>query len=246
MKVFVLSYILMLAPLVGRADLFVDDHVTRTVMTENERHLPVVQVAKSSGILLGESLLLTAQHTTKNWQSYSYQGATMFYGPHNDHYYFKFESIIEEDAALDYAIVRISWKNGVIPPGLQWVKSIVMPGEIKLGVIHTMDIFTLGSPWDKIPNPMKSSGSKIVILPDSQIKYPLLFNAGVIEGNSGGPIFTADGKLLGIVTGGPHKLGEPGWEGNDPNKIESWNWGTPIQNIFKISKVLQELFPRGE
>ncbi|OFZ45784.1 MAG: hypothetical protein A2381_09285 [Bdellovibrionales bacterium RIFOXYB1_FULL_37_110] len=239
----IMSLFIFVAGFAARADLYVDDEFQRTVMTEEERHLPAVQVGRGSGVLLSDSLVLTASHATKNWQSYSMNGSTFFFGPNNARYYFKIESILEENLDLDYAILKINWQNQIVPPGLQWVKKIIMPNTLELDKVHSLEFFALGAPWDKIPNPMRSKGGKLVILSDKNTRFPLFFNAGVVGGNSGGPILASDCALLGIVNGGPHSLGETGFDGNDPNNPKSWNWGTPITSIYMVSPILKELFP---
>lgn len=237
-------FVFCFAPIAGYSDLFIDDGINRTVMTESERRLPAVQVGRMSGVLLSESLLLTARHVIKNWEQYEYNGSTLFSGPSGERSYFKFVSILEENPNSDYAIVQIAWKNHIPPPGLQWVKDIVMPNSLTPNKVHPIEIFVLGCPWDKIPNPMRSNGTQVALLSDPEIQFPLFFNAGAVEGNSGGPIFTSQGKLLGIVIGGRHQLGEDGYKDNDPNDIKAWNWGTPLSRIYPDSKILQKLFPQ--
>ncbi|MDQ3232766.1 MAG: hypothetical protein M3Q07_13195, partial [Pseudobdellovibrionaceae bacterium] len=105
------------------------------------------------------------------------------------------------------------------------------------------ELFTVGFPDDRV-NVWASTYA------EGQAKavkgLQLFFNAGVINGNSGGGVLKKETHMLvSLANGGRHSLGQPGWDQANKEDPLTWNYGTGLWSIHTQSPLLQKLFPAG-
>ncbi len=210
--------------------------------TENEATW-AVDAACGSAILLDASHLLQAAHCDPQVGEKYSSGLAIIEGRKDD---IVARKLLETNADLDFVIVEIEWLDSLpdkqkFPPYIAIDDSEVLFGaETDQGDF----LFTVGFPNDK---------DKIwpVTYAEGQAKYlrqqTLFYDVGVINGNSGGPLFKKDNNMLvGLVTGGANEYEAKGWDQSDRSDPQVWNKATPTWEIYKVSPVLRSLFPDGK
>jgi hypothetical protein len=208
-----------------------------------EEALWTVAAQGCSGTLLGPRHLLLAAHCQAQAGDQFRSGWSVITNGPRD---LSVSRVIESDARLDYALLEVQWLRPM--PSQQVFPPLIAIDPAQVFVSSKPDegdlLFTVGFPDDK-------SETWTVTYAEGQAKSVqgsrILFNAGVINGNSGGSLLKKDSKLLvGITTGGTRNFGEPGWNQNDKERPENWNFGTPLWEIYKVSPELQSLYPNGQ
>ena len=151
------------------------------------------------------------------------------------------------DSGFDYWIFEVSWNGGGLPAGQRLVPEIqTSQAELQIGDNATSDrIYTLGFPGDV------SNGTQLFYswgYPKSPGTDKIITNnISLINGNSGGCIMReSDNLLVSIVSGGPHALGDSGWNGADWNDSSHWNQGPALWQLYPSSSTFKNVFPNGK
>ncbi len=235
--------------------LYANDLEGRHPSTPSEQQLYFAM--RSTVVLLNENTILTAKHTPNDG------GAYWIDEEHSVIVEETLEASKEALGEVDYKIQKIKWlrlkvENGqkefvptTCPKGRKFISQISSLEDNYLkshqGEIYVMDFKTnvYGYPIDKNGEPTTSIGDKVyfnVTAANPQI-YLINFNAGVVRGNSGGPILDQEGKFVGIVTGGPGYSIHPEF---DKNNIEHFNWGLSAKSLYRTSPVFKKLIDDGQ
>lgn len=211
--------------------------------SELEANWTVAVPGCGSAILLDAAHLLTAEHCKVRVGSLFTSGIRSLNEESPD---LRVKKLLESNSELDYVIVEVEWIRSMpsqqkFPPYIAIKPSEVIiksdPGEGDF-------IYAVGFPNDK-------NNIWPVTYAEGQAKHlyktTLVFDIGVINGNSGSGILKKDNNMLvGIVLQGSKNFGEEGWDKNDFTDPEQWNWGTTTWDIYAVSPVLKALFPDGK
>jgi hypothetical protein len=207
-----------------------------------EEILWTVHVAGCSGILLNPRYVLTADHCETKVGDRLRTGWSILTRGTQD---LEVSAVTEGSAALDYRILEVKWLTPVpktipYPPRIATQADDVFAG---FDVDQGDEIFTVGFPDDR-------AGVWSATYAEGQAKASkgslLFFNAGVINGNSGGGVLKKETHMLvSLANGGRHGLGEAGWDRADKEDPSSWNYGTGLWSIYPQSPLLQKIFPAG-
>jgi S1-C subfamily serine protease len=149
---------------------------------------PREMIYTGSGVLLSnDGLFATCQHVVAGANSIE------IYFPRRDTSYPA--KVIVEDATNDVAVLRVS--GLVIGDSLDVPIALMGPEDTKLG----MEAFTIGYPLtgDLGKEPRYSSGSVSALRGIEDDPNRLQIQNPVQPGNSGGPLFSSDGRLMGLV-----------------------------------------------
>ncbi len=229
-------------------DIYLDDKSSqasgnaRRHAASAEEILWTVHVAGCSGILLNPRYVLTADHCDTKVGDRLRTGWSILTRGTQD---LEVTAVTESSMHLDYRILEVKWLTPVpktipYPPRIATEASDVFAST---DADQGDEIFTVGFPDDR-------SGVWPATYAEGQAKAvktsQLFFNAGVINGNSGGGVLKKETHMLvSLANGGRRSLGEPGWDRADKEDPASWNHGTGLWAIHAQSPVMQKLFPAG-
>lgn len=197
-----------------------------------------------TSILLDAFHLMTAAHCKPEVGQKSTSGLRMLSGKGED---LIVRKIIESSSELDYAIMEVEWLQPM-PSEQKFPPFIAIdPNEVLTDENYGSNadfIFSVGFPIDKAnvwPVTYAEGLARHIY------NNTLLYDIGVINGNSGGGILKKDNNMLiGVVSKGNKVFDEAGWNKNDVSDPNSWNLLTPTWEIYKVSPVLQALYPKGK
>lgn len=230
----------------GLGDIFLEDESNpeRRHKATNEERLWTVDSNGCSASLLSPEYLISANHCGLKVGSKFTSGYCLNNGCTND---ITATESLDKDQRMDYHILKISWKDGSMPEGQKFPPSILIDdSKISAGkkIGEGAEVFTVGFPADKV----KSWGATFAKgrIKDKETN-DLVYNIGIINGNSGGAVWRIKDKMLVALTNwGPHGHGDPGWDKNKLDDSSAWNGGTNMAAAYKHSKVLKKLFPDGK
>jgi V8-like Glu-specific endopeptidase len=154
----------------------------------------------------------------------------------------KVTRVTERFTNFDSDIVEVQWNRldsrwrQRYTPRVQTQDSDIVLGKDGTGT----QLFTVGFPGDK-----QKSMYAVGYAKELQGDF-LNYNVASINGNSGGAVWTTEDYMLVSQTNhGPHQLGQPGWNNNDPEDKEAWNGGPRVNRLYDASATLREIFPSG-
>jgi hypothetical protein len=220
-------------------DIYTNDSSTRTVATA-EQLMWTVKKSNCSGSALNAQYILTAAHCETRVNEYFTSGAALAAGGRND---LQVVRLAEVNRNLDYAIAEVKWVKGAPHPDQRYSPKILMSRDaLTLGKDgEATQLFTVGFPVDK------AKGMHALGYAKKWGAQVLYYNVGSINGNSGGAVWTTGTKtLVSLTNAGPHMYGEGGWNYNNPENPAAWNWGASMTEVYKASKIMQQVFPNGD
>ena len=102
-------------------------------------------------------------------------------------------------------------------------------------------VITVGFPADKnldFPRTMKP----VPIYAEGYAKAygdeKIYYNIGSINGNSGGAVLRADDhRIVRLTNGGARNYGQGGWDHNDPEDRDAWNFGAAMHLAYANSVI---------
>ena len=164
--------------------------------------------------------------------------------------------------ANDVMILKIKWTNGAAPTSLRYPHELVnSESQLKFGIDSDASrLFALGYPHDldrratysygylKDKDLKKRSAGKVDPYTHDQTLESLYLkvNIPLTHGNSGGPIYTENFKLVGIVDAGSltSDLEKESPDYNSQNPL-FWNHVGALYFLYPQMKSLQAIFPNG-
>jgi hypothetical protein len=219
-------------------DIYRNDNETRRPATA-EQVLWTVRLTGCTGSMLDDKHLLTAAHCSPSAGSVWTSGACLATGCTRD---LRAVRRLESNTSLDYAIMEVEWtrpeskRTQKYPPMVQTKDDQITFGRDGAGT----EIFTVGFPADK-PGAQHAIGTAKAYRGNS-----LIYNIGIINGNSGGAVWRTDNFMLVSQTNfGPRAYRQPGWNNNDPEDQNAWNGGGKMSAIYAVSAKMRQIFPGG-
>jgi hypothetical protein len=220
-------------------DIFNNDAQTRHAATKAEVAW-TVNVSGCSGSMVRPDVVLTANHCEPRSGSTYTSGGCLAVGCRGD---LRATRVLECDDTLDYCFVEVKAAREDAMDAQRFIP-LVLTEESQLKVGRDGEgaaLFTVGFPGDK------HQAMHAVGFAKKFSSQSLYYNIGVINGNSGGAVWTAsDYRLVTLTNFGAHQLGEPGWDDNDPEDERVWNGGPRVDAIYQHSAKMRELFPDGK
>lgn len=214
-----------------------------------EEILWTVKIDGCTGSLLTPTLLLTADHCgTGAGDTFTSGSALLKAGDGKATPDIEVMDILEFDKKYDYAILEISWMNAEqkMPADQKMPSGIATKREdyvVSKEADQGDEVFTVGFPVDKRKWGATFAKGQLKEHKDQFVRY----NVGIINGNSGGPIFRMSDKLLISQTNGGRKAhGMPGWNNNDVNNPKAWNVGGILAEVYQKSDLLKKIYPEGK
>ncbi len=191
-------------------DIFTQDTGQRRHKATKEEMLWTIDMGGCSGHLLNTQYMMTANHCSPKAGATYRSGSALAKGGVKD---ITVASKAECNADLDYCILKIDWKNGAAPTD-QLFPAKIATAENQVKASPQADkgdfVFTVGFPGDQ-PSATYSEGQ---LKETSGSK--LVYNMGIINGNSGGGVWRKSDKMLvSLTNSGPTGLGDAGWNNND-------------------------------
>jgi V8-like Glu-specific endopeptidase len=203
-----------------------------------------VSMGGCTGHLLSPDYMMTAAHCTPAANARYRSGSAIAKGQTSTD--ITVQQVVELDPTLDYAIMKISWAAGAMPKDQRFPPLVATdPSDVVTGTGPSDGdaLFTVGFPGDKTSTwgvtyaegfAKEKAGDKLV------------YNIGIINGNSGGGVWRKkDNMLVSLTNGGPHVLGAFGWDTSDVADANAWNYGVGMWNVYAASATLRDIFPNG-
>lgn len=157
--------------------------------------------------------------------------------------------VVYEDAFSDVAVLRVkNWEEFKSKNDIEYLP-IVQHDDLR----PYINVYSIGHPWGLFFSVSKGIVSSPIRKKDSSPMWYIQTDARVFEGNSGGPLITEYGKVIGIndmmvaKLGGSYGLAIPMSVAlkvvNDLEKYKEVRWATLGISLNK--NVIQELDPEG-
>lgn len=219
-------------------DIYSNDAEMRQKATSDELRW-TVYLGGCTGSMLTARYLLTAAHCSPRVGKVLTSGACLDLGCERD---LVITKIVESYSDLDSTLVEVAWKRTDSKWHQRYSPKIqISDDELTFGPDGTAtELFTVGFPGDK-EDVMTARG-----FAKGRDSLYLQYNVGSINGNSGGAVWkTADFTLVSQTNHGPHQLGSPGWNNNNPENKNAWNGGPRMNLVYAKSPLLKTLFPSG-
>lgn len=225
-------------------DIFLEDanNTARRREAEPELRGWAINMGGCTGHLIAPEYMMTASHCSPRAGATYTSGAAMNQGNRGD---IQVVRVMENDRSLDYTILQIRWRNS-LPQGQKY-PALIATSQSSVSWSSASNqgdvVFTVGFPGDK-------SSTWGATYSEGQLKAlsgsDLLYNMGIINGNSGGGVWRkSDGMLVSLTNGGPRALGQSGWNQGRLDNPGSWNHGAAMWKIYAVSSVLRDIFPNG-
>lgn len=209
----------------------------------NDEKLWSITMSGCTGHLISPDYMMTANHCKASRGARYKSGYAVGRNQQND---ITVTQVVESDATLDYAILKITWANGYpkdqrFPPLIATKSSDLNFGR-EAGTGD--EIFTVGYPQDKFGTwGATYSQGRAKIAKGTRFYYDM----GIINGNSGGGVWRKSDKMLvSLTNGGAHAFGASGWDSATITSSANWNFGPPIWSVYEKSDVLRDIFPNGK
>ena len=220
-------------------DIYTNDGQTRHHATVAEV-VWTVWVNGCAGIALNDQYVMTANHCQPMAGMKLTTGVGLLHGQVND---MSVDAVPESSATLDYAIAKVSWAAGTptagqgYPPSVATKVDDVVLGKDGVGT----ELETVGFPVD-----LQQQATTSIGYAKQYQDTNLYYDVGIINGNSGGGVWRVeDHMLVSLANHGPHEFNEAGWNNNNPEDPNAWNFGAAIYQVYAQSALLQQLFPNG-
>lgn len=231
----------------GLGDIYkADNNPERRHKATPEELLWTVNVKGCSGAMLTPTYVLTASHCNPKVGDTYRSGSSIAKG--QEEHDIEVIEMTERVPKFDYAVLKVKWLNaeGKMPADQKLPKSILTKqSDAKFsGKIGEGDeVFTVGFPADKTKEWFSTfAKGRLKTFWGVYSKY----NIGTINGNSGGSVWRiSDLKLITMTNGGSHYIGQPGWDNNELDDSGAWNFGPNMENVYKQSTILKQIFPGG-
>lgn len=156
--------------------------------------------------------------------------------------------VAETDWKYDYTIIKIKWltEDGKMPANQKMPSGVATSREdyvVSANPDEGDHVFTVGFPADKRKWGATFAKGQLKEHKDQYVRY----NVGIINGNSGGPIYRiSDDLLISQTNGGRKAMGMPGWKDNDVNDPKAWNLGGILAEVYNNSELFKTLYPEGK
>lgn len=237
-------------------DIYWNDSETRHEATPDEIVWTVFVIKQTgsslsfcSGAMLSERYLMTAHHCRPRRGDRYQSGSALLNGNDRD---LEAIGVVESSAAKDYAVVEVRWLAGTAPseqrflPAVSTLATDIVTGRDGIGT----ELATVGFPADHNLN-YGNTREPVAIYAKGYAKRQdpgyLYYNVGAINGNSGGAVWrSTDHMLVSLTNGGAHNYGQRGWNNNDPEDPNAWNFGLAFSDVYPTSRILKELYPDGK
>lgn len=214
-----------------------------------EEILWTIKINGCTGSLLTPNLVLTAEHCSiAAGDTFTSGSALLAAGEGKAEPDIEVKEKLEFDATYDYAIFEIKWLNAEAKmPANQKMPSGIATKREDYVVSKEADqgdfVFTVGFPVDKRKWGATFAKGQLKEHKDQYVRY----NVGIINGNSGGPIFRiSDNLLISQTNGGRKAHGMPDWNNNDVNDPKAWNLGGILAEVYQKSELLKKTYPDGK
>ena len=219
-------------------DIFRNDRETRRVPDGVDIRW-TVRLGGCTGSMLSPRYMLSAAHCGVAVGDRTTSGGCLALGCTRD---LTVTRIVEHSEIFDSVIAEVSWSRIDSRWKQRYTPRVqITENQIELGRDdQATRLFTVGFPTDK-------NGAMLATGFAKEIRgNGMRYNIGIINGNSGGAVWTWDDYMLVSQTNnGPHNFGQPGWNNNDPENPRAWNGGPAIYKMYAQSKTLKEVYPTG-
>lgn len=209
--------------------------------TEDER-LWTINMGGCTGHLLAPEYMMTANHCSPRAGARYTSGYALGTGGRSD---VTVAQVVEANAQLDYVILKITW-TGTYPEAQKFPPLVATKASdvaVGAGATQGDELFTVGFPGDKSSTWGATYAEGRAKAVEDQL---LVYNIGIINGNSGGGVWKkSDRMLVSLTNGGPHALGQAGWDTAGASDSANWNFGTAMWQIYAASRTLKDIFPGG-
>lgn len=243
----------------AQANIYPDSANQRRALTGAEKqhllHLGDLGKGGCSASALTPNTLITAEHCS---------ALTTGYFELDSSKTFKIVKILDVSSHYegDVMVAQIAWTDGAAPTLLLYPRELAnTESQLKFGSdSEATPLFSLGYPRDLEKRATYSSGflKTTKLYPSFSVADPythqavraalyLRVNVPLINGNSGGPVYTANYKLVGIVSNGTapvsdEEMKSPSYNSQNPLY---WNQLGALYFLYPQMKTLQTIFPNG-
>ena len=208
-----------------------------------EEKLWTINMSGCTGHLISPDYLMSANHCSPRAGARYKSGYSDAKGLKSD---IAVTELVESSAALDFAIMKITWTNGYpkdqkFPPLIATKSSDV---NFSRDTGSGDELFTVGYPQDKFNSwGATYAEGRAKVMSGNRFYYDI----GIINGNSGGGVWRKSDKMLvSLTNGGAHAFGQAGWDNANISSSSNWNFGPPIWSVYESSKILKDIFPEGK